>query len=229
VLREHHAGQRVEVRDRLDEIAEERDAIRRLRVRRLHLDDVSLHAKAAAAEQRVVTDVLDVDELAQHQVAILLLADVHEHDALLVLLRRAQAVDARDGSDDDDVAPREEVRRRRVTQSIDVVVPRRVLLDVEIRLRDVRLGLVVVVVRDEVLDGVRGEELAKLIAELGRQRLVVRDHERGLPDLLDRPRHRRRLAGPGRPDQGLVALAPGEAFRQRRDRLRLVAGRGVHV
>ena len=42
-------------------------------------------------------------------------------------------------------------------QPVDVVVPRRVLLDVEVGLRDVRLGLVVVVVRDEVLDRVVGK------------------------------------------------------------------------
>ena len=45
---------------------------------------------------------------------------------------------------------------------------------------DVRLGLVVVVVADEVLDRVVGKELAELVAELRRQRLVVRDHQRRL-------------------------------------------------
>jgi hypothetical protein len=64
VLREHLAGQRIEVRDRLDVVAEERDAVCRLSVRRLHLDNIALHAKAAAPEQRVVADVLDVDQLA---------------------------------------------------------------------------------------------------------------------------------------------------------------------
>ena len=42
-------------------------------------------------------------------------------------------------------------------QPVDVVVPGRVLLDVEVGLRDVRLRLVVVVVGDEVLDRVRGK------------------------------------------------------------------------
>ena len=54
----------------------------------------------------------------------------------------------------------------------------RVLLDVEVGLRDVRLGLVVVVVGDEVLDRVVREELPELVAELRGERLVVRDHER---------------------------------------------------
>ena len=80
----------------------------------------------------------------------------------------------------DRVAAREQVRRRRVPQPVDVVVPGGVLLDVEVGLRDVRLGLVVVVVGDEVLDRVVGEELAELVAELCGERLVVRDHERRL-------------------------------------------------
>ena len=74
-LREHLAGERVEVRHLLDLVAEERDAVRRLLVRRLHLDDVALDAEAAAPEHRVVADVLRVDELAQEQVAVLLGAD----------------------------------------------------------------------------------------------------------------------------------------------------------
>ena len=46
--------------------------------------------------------------------------------------------------------------------------------------RDVRLGLVVVVVRDEVLDRVLGEELPQLAVELGGQGLVVGEDQRGL-------------------------------------------------
>ena len=205
-LREDLARERVEVRDLLDLVAEHRDAVGGLGVRRLDLDHVALDPEAAAAEQRVVADVLDVDQLPQHHVAVGLLADRQEDDPLLVLLRRAEAVDARDGGDDDRVAAREQVRRRRVPQPVDVVVPRAVLLDVEVGLRDVRLRLVVVVVGDEVLDRVRREELAELVAELRGERLVVGDHERRPLDLLDDPRHRRRLAGAGRAEQRLVAL-----------------------
>ena len=228
-LREDLAGDRVEVRDRLDLVAEEGDAVRGLLVRRLHLDDVALDAEAAAAEHGVVAHVLRVDQLPQHQVAVVLLADLEDDHPLAPLLRRAEAVDAGDRGDDDDVAAREERRRRRQPQPRDVVVLRRVLLDVEVGLRDVRLGLVVVVVGDEVLDRVVREELAELVAELRGERLVVRDHERRPADLLDRPRHRRRLARAGRADQRLVALASAEPFGERRDRRRLVAGRPVGV
>src|SRR5262249_54531703 len=58
-------------------------------------------------------------------------------------------------------------------------------------------------------------------------RLVVGDDQRRPADLLDRPRHRRRLARPGRSYERREALAGEEAGRERIDRLRLVAGRAV--
>ena len=124
---------------------------------------------------------------------------------------------------------REQVRGRGVAQPVDVVVARAVLLDVEVGLGDVGLGLVVVVVGDEVLDRVGREELAELVAELRRERLVVGDHERRPADLLDDPGHRRGLAGAGRAEQRLVALARREPGGERLDRRRLVAGRRVGV
>src|SRR5581483_8634985 len=229
VAREHFAGERIEVRYLLDLVAEERHAVRRLRVRGLDLDDVSLDAESPPSKQRVVADVLDVDQLAEHEITILLLARVDEDDPLLVLLGGSETVDARDGGDDDDVAAREQRRRRRVPEAVDVVVARRVLLDVQVRLRDVRLGLVVVVVRDEVLDRVGGEEFAELVAELGGERLVVSDHERRPAHLLDRPGHRRGLAGPRRADERLEPLAAEEALGQLSDRPWLVSGGAVHV
>ena len=50
-----------------------------------------------------------------------------------------------------------------MAQAVDLVVDRRVLLDVGVRRRHVGLWLVVVVVGDEVLDPVVGEELLELV------------------------------------------------------------------
>src|SRR5262249_48256808 len=71
------------------------------------------------------------------------------------------------------------------------------------------------------------EEFAELVAELRGERLVVRDHERRLADVLDDPGHRRRLAGAGGAEQGLVALTRLESLGELLDRGRLVAGRQV--
>jgi hypothetical protein len=208
------ARERVEVGDLLDLVAEHRDAVRRLHVRGLHLDDVTANAKTAAAQKGVVARVLDIDELAQHHVAVDLHSHAEKDSLLLVLHRRAEPVDTGDRGDDQDVPAHEQRARGRVAQPVDVVVDRRVLFDVEVGLGDVGLGLVVVVVGDEVLDRVLREELAKFVAELGGERLVVRDHERRLLYLLDDPGHRGRLSGAGRAQQGLVLVARLQARRE---------------
>src|SRR4028118_2293387 len=104
-----------------------------------------------------------------------------------VLLGSSEAVERRDARHHDRVAPGEQAARGRVPEPVDVLVDLGVLLDKGVRTRDVRLRLVVVVVGDEVLYGVVREEVGELAGELGRERLVVRDYERGPPDLLGAP------------------------------------------
>ena len=142
-------------------------------------------------------------------------------------LGRAQAEDAADRRHDDDVAPRQQRRGGGVAETVDLVVDRRVLLDVRVRGRDVGLGLVVVVVADEVLDRRARQQLAELVAELGRERLVVRDDQRRAFRLGDHARHGEGLARAGDAEERLEALAAPQALRQLADRPRLVARRLV--
>ncbi len=119
----------------------------------------------------------------------------------------------------------EERPRRRVPQLVDLLVDVRVFGDVRIGARDVRLGLVVVVVRDEVLDRVVREELPELrrraappASGCGASTSVGRWYAR------DDVGHRERLAGPGDAEQRLRSLAVLQPGDERVDRLRLVAG-----
>ena len=165
--------------------------------------------------------------LPQHLVAIDGLADLQEDHHLEVVLGRAQAVDAGDAGDDDDVPAADQRRGRREAQAVDLVVDRGVLLDVDVLRRDVGLGLVVVVVADEVLHRVVGKELAELVVELGGQRLVVRDDQRGLLHALDDVGHRERLARAGHAEQRLEAVTADHALAEGVDRRGLVAGEAV--
>ena len=139
--------------------------------------------------------------MAQHGVAAVLAADPQLEDGRAVVDRRAEAVDARHRGDDDHVAALEQGVGRGVAQPVDLVVARRVLLDVGVAARQVRLGLVVVEVADEVLDRVVGEELAELGVQLGGERLVVGEDERRPVGVLDDLGQRERLARAGRPEQ----------------------------
>ncbi len=212
----HLAGQHVEGDDALDGVAEHLDPQRRLLVGRVDLDRVAPGPEGAPDEVDVVAGVLEVDEAAQDVALVELLAHREPEDAVAVLLGRAQPVDARHRRHDDDVPAHEERRGRGVAEPVDLVVDRRVLLDVGVRRRQVRLGLVVVVVGDEELDPVLREELAQLRGELGGQRLVRLDDERGPLDLLDHPGDGGRLARPGDALERLVAVAAADALGQGR-------------
>ena len=77
-----------------------------------------------------------------------------------------------------------------MAQAVYLFVDVRLFLNVDIRLRDVCLRLVVVVVGDEVLHRVVREVFLKLSCQLGRERLVVRDYKRRALHLLDDLCHR---------------------------------------
>jgi hypothetical protein len=135
---------------------------------------------------------------------------MHETDATISVSRRVSS---------DCVA---ECRKRSISSLIDAV-----LLDVGVGVRDVRLGLIVIEVRDEILDRVLREEIAEFGAELGRERLVVAQDQRRLLDELDDPRHRDRLAAARDAEQRLRTVAAEDALGERRRRGGLVAGQRV--
>ena len=116
------AGERVQLRDPLDLVAEELDADERLLRRRLELERVAADPEAGASQGLVVALVLEVDEVAQDRVAPVLAADAQLEDGRPVVHRRPEAVDARHAGHDDHVAPLEQGVRRGVPQPVDLVV-----------------------------------------------------------------------------------------------------------
>ena len=191
---EAFASKRVDPGHLLDLVTEHFDPDDRLVVRRMHLDRVTAHTEFRTHQVHVVALVLHVDERPQDVALINLLSSTQVQQMRFVLLGGAKAIDTRHRRHDDRVPPRQQGARGRVPQPVDLVVYRRVLLDVRVARGHIRLGLVVVVVADEVLHPVLREELAQLVRELSRERLVWRDDQRGSLHLLDRPRDRRALA-----------------------------------
>ncbi len=218
------AGDRVEAGQLVDLVAEQADAQRQLVVGGMHLDDVAAHPEGAAAELQVVAFVEDLDQLAQQMVTAHPLAALERQHQPVVGLRRSEAVDAAHAGHDHDVAAFEQRPRGRQPHAIDLVVDRRFLLDVGVARRHVGFGLVVVVVADEVLDGVVREEPAELLVELGGERLVVRHHQRRAVDARDDLGHRVGLAGSGDAEQRLVRVAALQAGHQLGHGAHLIAG-----
>ena len=80
---------------------------------------------------------------------------------------RAEAVDAGNRSDDDHVTAREKRGRRRMPKFVDLVVDQRFLVDERVARRDVGLRLVIVVIRNEIVDRILREQFAEFVRELG--------------------------------------------------------------
>jgi N-acyl-L-homoserine lactone synthetase len=93
-LPNHLTGERVEVVQRLDLIAEEVDAHGELFIRRNDLDRVTADPERAAGEGKIVARVLDVDQGAQQRVATDLDTDRHVDRTSQVLLRSTETEDA---------------------------------------------------------------------------------------------------------------------------------------
>ena len=224
-LANHLAGQRVQGVNRLNLIAEELNADRVLLVHGDDFDGIAAHTERAAVKVHVVTRVLHRHELAQQLVAVNLLTATQSHHLLNVLLGRAQTVNAGHGRNHHHVTASQQGVRRRVAQTLHLLVNGGVLLDEGIGLRHVRLGLVVVVVRDEVLDRVIRQQLAQLIRQLRRQRLVLHEHQGRTLHRLNQPGGRRGLTGTGGTHQHNVFLAVLHALGELGNSLGLVAGR----
>ena len=216
--------QRVEGLQRFDLVAEEFDAQRELLVLRDDLDGVSADAEGAAGEGHVIAGVLHGHEAFEQFVPVAFVAFVEGDHSVDVFLRRTETVDARHRRDHDDITPGQQRVRGRVPQPFDFVVDRGVLLDERVRLRHIGFRLIIVVVGDEVLDRVVGQQLSELVGQLRGQSLVRRHDQRRSLHLLDEPCRRRRLARTGGAEEDDVPLPCIESFGDLLDRRRLVTG-----
>ncbi len=218
------ARERVEQGQTLDLVVDERDAQCGLgMLRGEDVEHVASHAERAALELELVSLVLHRHQ-ARNDVALrhlLFLAHVKDH--AVIVDRIADTVDARDSRDDHGVLALEQRLGRRQPHLLDVLVDARVLLDVEITRRNVGLGLVVVVVRDEILDGILGKELAHLRVELRREGLVGSEDQRRTAEARDDVRHGERLTRAGNTEESLVRESVANAIDELLDRLGLIA------
>ena len=139
-----------------------------------NVDGVAFYTEASVGEFYFVADVLCVEELEEEGVAPYAVADFNVYGASFEFLGVADAVDAADRADDNHVAtPAEECRGGAETEFVEVVVDGKVFFDVGVGGGDVGFGLVVVVVGDEILHGVVGEELLEFAVELRGEGFVM--------------------------------------------------------
>ena len=204
-----------------DDIALEQDPVERL-AGALNIDRAAADPEAATLKLGVIAGILEADQMVQEGLSADRFSLSQDEGVLAVLLRRAETIDAAHRRNDQHVPSRQERLGRPVAELVDLLVDRGVLLDVEVDLGDVGFRLVIVVIADEIFDGVPREERPELAHELRGECLIVGDDQRRPLKLLDYVGHRERFAGAGHTEQRFVALPGPEPTDQLGDRLRLV-------
>ena len=164
-------------------------------VRKENVDGVALDAECAALELGARAAVEAADQRMEEGVTAPFLSHLQWYHALVEFHWVTDAVDAADRGNDNDIAPAAEQRRGGAQSELfDFLVDGEVLLDVGVGRGNVRLGLVVIVVADEVLHEVVGEEFLEFAVELSGEGLVVAQDQGGPSSLCDDIGHRKSLS-----------------------------------
>jgi len=125
---------------------------------RKNLDHVAADAERRPVKVDVVALVLNLDQILEQLMPRMFLAGFDFDDKAFVGVGRTEAVNAGNGGNDDDIAPFKNGARGPVAKLVDFFVDRGILLNEQIPSRDIGLGLIVILIRHEVFDGVFGEE-----------------------------------------------------------------------
>ena len=199
------SGHGVVFLDALDLVVKELDAVGPfLGVRRDDVQILALDPERSPFVFDVVMLELHPDEPFQKFAAIDDVADAQGEDLFPEVLRITQPVNARHARDDDHVVALHERAYGAMTHLVDVVVDVGGLLDVQVPFRNVGFRLIVVVIGDKIFDAVFRKKGLEFAEKLSRQRLVMGQDQRLLPDRLDDVGDGEGLAGAGGPEQYLL-------------------------
>ena len=214
----------VDDRDTVDLIVKELYAQKLIR----HVCGHDLHRVPAHAEA-VTHGIQVVARIADRHQATDQLVTVHQHPGAQRDLQRlifhgvTEGIDAGDRRHDDNVATLKQRGRCAVAQAVDLVVDKRVLFNIHILARDIRLGLVIIVVRHKKLHRVFGEKLAHFGADLCCERFVGLKDQHGAVALLDNICHGKGFSRARNAQKRLIARTVFQSPYQLLDCLRLVA------
>ena len=225
-LAQHLARERIEIGQVLDFVIEQLHAHRlAVRFRRKDIDDPATHPIGGARQFHIITGVLQLRQAAQDETLIHLLAAHQVQHHAQIGARITETVDGRHRSHQHRVATLQQGLGGRQTHLLDVFVDRGILLDEGIRGRHIGLGLVVIVVGDEVFHGIVRKEFAHLAVQLRCQGFVGGQDQGRALHLLHDIGDGKGLTRAGDPKQGLVHQTVGNALFQLANRLGLIPGR----
>src|SRR5688572_11581927 len=128
-LHQELPGQRIDLDDSLDLVAEELHAQRNVLIGGKDLEGVAPYPERSSRERHVVSVVLNIDQMPDDLVSPRLTTAAERYHRLRVFLWGPQTIDARDRGHDDDIPPGEQRTGGGMAQLVDLFVDVGVLLD----------------------------------------------------------------------------------------------------
>ncbi len=158
VLFQNASGDRIDLGDGIDFVAEHLNAHRIILIGRKYLYDVAPCPEESPLKAIVLPGKLHFNQAPQDLIALDVLPFFQKEKHPVIGFRRTQTVDARNAGDDDAILALKQRPRCGVAQPVDLIVDQRILFDVGVRGRDVGFRLIVIVVGHKIFDRIFGKE-----------------------------------------------------------------------
>ena len=209
-------------------VVEQRNSVAIVAERRHNVHRVALRAECGGRHLFLSARIESLDQTIEQVFVAHHVADLEVYRGGVKVGGVSDTVQTRHARHHYDVpSPREQCRRGAQTHLLDIVVDRQVFLDVGVRRGEIGLGLVVIVIRHEIFDGVFGEKVLELSVQLRRERLVVTQYYRGTIEARDDVGYGECLSRTRNAHERVVPRTAPDRVQELGDSLGLVARRRV--
>jgi len=179
---------------------------------RKYLYNIPQYSEFAADKVDIISFELYIHQLSKHRIPIIHTSFPQGKDQVPVFGGVAQTVNAGHAGHNNHIPPLKEGTGGRVAQLIYLFIDGRVFFNIGVSMRNIGLGLIVIVVADKILHRVFREKLLKFRAELGSQSLVGSQHQSRFLQLLNNLGHGICFSTAGNPQQCLMFVSPSETI-----------------
>ena len=143
------------------------------RIHRTNIHNIAVYTESAALQCNIVPLILDPNKFLNQRVTRHFHARTNRHRHSTVFIRRTKRIDTRNGWYNDNIRTLCQCHCRTMPQSVNFIVDRRILFNIAVRTRNIRLRLIIVIIGYKIFYRIFRKKFFKLAIKLPRQCLIV--------------------------------------------------------
>ena len=193
-----------------------------------HINRVTLHTKLTPRRTHVITHIKRINQHPQQPIPAQPLTNTDINHRTTQRSRTPHAINTRHRRDNHNIPPaRKQSRQCRQPQTVNLIINRKILLNIRVRMRQISLRLIIVIVRNIILNRILRKKLLHLSIKLGSQRLVMTQNQRRTIHIRNHISNSESLTRTRNTQQHLSTTAPNNTLRQLTNSLRLITRRTI--